>query len=280
MCLLELRLRLAVGLALGVLFATRGAFAGIPECGDMRLEDAAGCELRGNVECQASCSELGVYKKACATKLQKVCRSECTLSPEPTCTDECTVSCQQECDAGVAITCTHNCFKECTEPCKFRCVGTEDPERCVASCEATCDGECDVQCRPVVDASCYQHCIECCHGSCGAQANMDCQTTCQDKEFETCEHEFRADCDASCTGSGALFCDDKFVLAAQDIPPCVQALAARGIPAVQVKGSVSAKVGGCALSAGPVRANGALAAILAAACALAVRRRQRYPEPE
>jgi hypothetical protein len=275
MSMLHVRSTLSFGFALGVSLLARGALAGIPECGDMRLEDVGGCEIRGNVSCEASCSELGVYKTACATKLQKVCRSECTLSAQPTCTDECTVSCQTECDAGVSITCTHNCFKECTEPCKSRCVGTEDPGRCVASCEATCDGECDVQCRPVVNASCYQHCIECCHGSCGAQANMDCQTTCRDKEFETCEHEFRADCDGSCSGTGALFCDDKFVLAAEDIPTCVKALALRGIPAVEVKGSVSAKVGGCAMTRDSSQGTGALGSILATSFALATRRRRR-----
>jgi hypothetical protein len=104
---------------------------------------------------------------------------------------------------------------------------------------------------------------------------MDCQTTCQDKEFETCEHEFRADCDASCSGSGALFCDDKFALAAEDIAPCVQALALRGIPAVEVKGSVSAKVGGCALGPYSTPETGGRAAVLAVALSLAARRRRQ-----
>jgi hypothetical protein len=268
---------LGLGLLLGLVLTTRVASAGIPECGDLRLEDVSDCEIRGSVQCQAGCSELGIYKKACATKLQKVCRSECTLSAEPTCTDSCTTSCSKECDLGVSITCSHNCFKECTEPCQFRCVGSEDSARCMASCEATCDGECDVKCRPIVEASCYQHCVECCGGSCGAQANMDCQTTCQEKEFETCEHELRIDCDASCTGDGALFCDNQFVMGTADVGPCVTALAARGIPAVKVNGSVSLGTKGagasCAMGRGPQEAASWLVPAFVAGLVLARRRR-------
>ncbi|HET9958452.1 MAG TPA: hypothetical protein VFQ61_28350 [Polyangiaceae bacterium] len=238
-----------------VLFGSTQAWAGVPECGGLRLEDVRRCEVRGSVSCQGGCSELGVYKKACATKLHKVCRSECTLAAEPSCSDECTVKCKQECDRGVPVTCIHNCFTECAGNCSDRCAGHPDPEQCVATCEATCDGECDMQCGALVDASCYNHCIECCGGACTAQANMDCQTTCQDEQFESCEYELKADCSASCNAQGALFCDGEYVLSASDIVPCATALSERGIAKVNVEGSVTvnpstaaaAARGGCAM---------------------------------
>lgn len=270
------------------------AQAGIPECGGIRLEDVANCEIRGELDCEAGCDDIGVYKKACATKLHTVCREECTLDAEPTCTDECTVSCESDCDRGVNITCIHNCFGECVGSCDATCDGADDPEQCRASCEATCDGECDIQCAPVVDASCYKHCIECCHGSCGAQANMDCQTNCQDEQFESCEYEFRADCSASCSGNGALFCDGEYVLAGDELWTCVNALLTRGIGAlegeVDVSGEIdlsdgqitaggdsesSAKVKGCAFapSSRPV---GSLAGFAALALGLLFAARRRW----
>ncbi|MDD9945260.1 MAG: hypothetical protein OXU20_29725 [Myxococcales bacterium] len=209
----------------------RTARAGVPECGGVRLEDAGGCEVKGSAQCTGGCSQLGIYKKACATKLHTRCREECTLSPMPTCTDDCTETCQQRCDAGEDIKCIHNCFRECSGSCTLSCEGAEDVDTCMASCEATCDGECDVQCAPLVSGSCYEHCIECCGGSCGAQANMECQTSCQEVEFEECEHEFRVECDASCEVDGALFCDGEYVLSGDQMPGCVEALLERGIDA-------------------------------------------------
>jgi len=205
------------------------ARAGVAECGGIRLEDAVTCEIRGELECTGGCEHLGVYEKACATKLHKVCRDTCTLDPEPTCTDSCTESCTRDCDAGVNVICIHNCFGECSGACLVSCEGAADHAQCQASCEATCDGECDIKCAPVVDGSCYTHCIECCGGSCTAQANMDCQTTCQDQEFRDCEYELEAECSGSCSGEGALFCDGKYVLSGSEIPGCVSALLAKGI---------------------------------------------------
>lgn len=202
--------------------------AGAPECGGFRIEDAKSCTIEGDLDCDLGCEQLGIYKKACATKLHKVCRTECTLDPEPTCTDSCTESCKSQCDRGISITCAHNCFGECRTACGTQCAEAADRDQCMASCEATCDGECDVKCGAVVDGDCYYHCIECCGGSCTAQANMNCQETCQDEMFEDCEYELRADCDASCSGSGAIFCDGEFVLAGSDIPDCAKALAAEG----------------------------------------------------
>lgn len=216
------------------------AAAGVPECRNVRLEDVAqgGCELRASADCEAGCSRLGVYKKACATRLHQVCRDECTLAPEATCTDECTEQCTSECDRGISITCIHNCFGECVGSCDVQCASASDPAQCRATCEATCDGECDVKCRPVVDASCYDHCIECCGGSCTARANLNCQTTCQDEEFESCEYELEAECSASCDVDAALFCDGEYVLAGPDLDDCIQALVAKGTLEVEVGADV------------------------------------------
>lgn len=247
------------------------AEAGIDECNNLRLEDVASCEVRGELNCEASCAELGVYKKACATKLVTTCKSECVLDPEPACEDECTVGCTQQCDLGKNVICIHNCFGECSGSCEADCAVAKDPEQCVATCEANCDGECDIKCKPLVEGDCYTHCVECCGGSCTAQANMDCQQTCQEQEFETCELEFRADCQGSCAGDGALFCNNEFALSGDDIPRCVEALTLQGIATAEavtevvsdVNRASSARVGGC--SAAPsAPAGGGLVLLLGA----------------
>lgn len=247
--------------ALGVALSwTSMSWAGIPECANLRLEDVGSCEIQGNIQCEAGCSQLGVYKKACATKLRTVCSTECTLDAEPTCTDECTEVCTEQCDLGKNVVCIHNCFSECSGSCDADCSDAADPEQCVATCEANCDGECDIKCKPLVEGDCYKHCIECCGGSCTAQANMSCQQSCQEEEFESCEYEFRADCDASCTGEGALFCDGEYALSGTDLPSCGQALLARGISVADIEASaeidtseLSDAVGtGCSTGSGPL----------------------------
>lgn len=264
-----------VALGCALFAASSEARAGIPECGNIRLEDVGSCEIKGDLQCTASCEELGVYKKACATKLHTVCRDECTLDPEPTCEDECTTQCSSQCDLGLNIICQHNCFGECAGVCGTQCENAADPETCIASCEATCDGECDIQCAPVVEGSCYQHCIECCGGSCGAQANMTCQTSCQEEQFESCEYEFRADCMGSCSGDGALFCDGEYVMSGDEIEACVTALIERGIADIDldVDVDVDFDTGGfCSIGDAPTNAGwlGLLLLIIPT-----VRRRQR-----
>jgi hypothetical protein len=242
------------------------AAAGVPECRNMRLEDVAsgGCRLEAEGSCQGNCTRLGIYEKACATKLHTVCREDCTLVAQPTCTDACTESCTSECDRGISITCIHNCFVECAGSCSDQCDGASDPTQCRATCEATCDGECDIQCRPVVDGDCYTHCIECCGGSCKAQANMDCQTTCQEEEFEDCEHELEVECSGSCDIDAALFCNGDYVLAGDELQTCVQALIAKGTldasaaAEVQLDGIRSKDPGGSSAKAGCASAPGAM----------------------
>lgn len=269
--------------AAGVALFPAPAAAGIPECGNIRLEEVRACELRADVECSAGCDRLGIYETACATRLHTVCRETCTIAPEATCTDSCTVGCQTECDAGVSITCQHNCFGECQGSCTTTCAGAANVERCTASCRATCDGECDIRCAPVVDAGCYTHCVECCGGSCTAQANMNCQTDCQDVAFEECEHEFQASCSASCSADGALFCDDQFVVSGAQLPACVEALVALGVAGLNVEATCEIGAGGadCVAEAGacsviaPGSKSGGGAAILLGLMWLALARRRR-----
>lgn len=213
------------------------ASAGVEACGDIRFEGLSNCEVRLTGECTASCSELGIYKTACATKLVPVCKKECTLSATPTCTDSCTTTCKTDCDNGVNVICSHNCFEECTTTRDANCSTSTDGVQCAATWNANCDSECGAKCV-TVDGGCYQHCVECCGGSCSADANMDCQTTCQDKVFEECEQEFRANCDASCSGDGTLFCGGKYILSGSQIPACVKALLAQGIK-VKAEGKVT-----------------------------------------
>ena len=258
------------------------ASAGVPECGNIRFEGLSNCEVRVTGECSASCSELGIYKTSCATKLVPVCKSECTLSAMPTCTDSCTTQCKSDCDNGINVICSHNCFAECTTGRDAKCAAAADGAQCAATWDANCDAECGAQCV-TVDGMCYQHCVECCGGSCTADANMDCQTTCQDEEFEECEHEFRADCDASCSGDGALFCGGKYIISGSQIPACVKALAAQGI-AVEAKGEINigpdgidanAAAGMCAYSPAAKASFAAPFAALAAAAGWLARRRRR-----
>jgi len=274
---------LLMGVSGLALFAAAPAQAGVPECGNLRLEDVGNCELAGEVSCTAGCDNLGVYKKACATQLYTVCSEECTFTGDVTCTDECTGICTESCDRGENVICIHNCFGECTIDCDARCEGAEDDAQCHATCEANCDAECDITCKPLVDGDCYKHCVECCGGSCTASANLDCQTTCQDEEFESCEYELKADCHGSCEGEGALFCDGEYVLSGNEVDDCIAALVAIGLEDIEAEaegridldegiaeGSASA---GCSVGLGGSPAGGALMAGLG--CLLLLRRRRR-----
>ncbi len=210
------------------LFAALPANAGMPECGNIRFEGLSNCEVRVTAACDASCSELGIYKTACATKLVTTCGPQCTLAAVPTCTDSCTVSCKSDCDNGINVICAHNCFDECTVTRDASCAGKTDTAQCAATWNANCDKECGAKCV-TVDGGCYNHCIECCDGSCTADANMDCQDVCQTNQIEQCKQEFRANCSASCSGDGALFCNGEFIIAGSQLESCMNALIAQGI---------------------------------------------------
>lgn len=229
-------LTLLVGLS-----AALPAKAGIPECNNIRFEGLGNCEVKVSGECNIGCSELGIYKTACATKLVNVCDNECTITADAMCSGDCNTICKADCDNGVNVVCTHNCFTECTTTRDADCAAKPDPEQCRATWDANCDDKCTSQCV-TVDGDCYTHCLECCDGSCTASANLSCQTVCQDKQIETCKQEFRADCDASCSGDGALFCDGKFMIAGSQLKGCLTALAAQGIN-VKVEANVNIQPG-------------------------------------
>lgn len=227
-----------IGMAGMVALVPQQARAGIPECGNIRIEADAQCRLELGGECGAKCS-LGIYEKACATHQYESCKETCILPPEPECTDECTVSCADQCEVGIEVVCHQSCFPECVDACAASCDEADDTIQCRASCEATCDGECDHQCAQLpVDASCYSHCLECCGGSCNASANMDCQVTCQDETWEECEYEFRASCEGSCDVEGALFCDGQLIIAGAELHACVGALVERGIELLGIQDEV------------------------------------------
>ena len=114
-----------MGLLVG-LTAALPASAGVDACGDIRFEGLGNCEIRLKAECSASCSELGIYKTACATKLVPVCKTECSLSATATCTDGCTTTCKSDCDNGVNVICSHNCFAECTTTRDAKCASATD----------------------------------------------------------------------------------------------------------------------------------------------------------
>jgi hypothetical protein len=72
-----------MGIAVGLTTALP-ASAGVEECGDIRFDGLSDCEVRLSAQCTAGCSELGIYKTACATKLVPVCKTQCTLSATST----------------------------------------------------------------------------------------------------------------------------------------------------------------------------------------------------
>ena len=271
-----------MGATVGFTMAAPAWAEGVPECGGLRFEGLSNCEVQVSAGCTAGCSKLGVYQVRCATKLVKVCDSQCTVTADSGCSGTCNTQCKSDCDNGVNVICAMNCFDECAVGRDAKCNGAADAGQCKATWDANCDSKCDSKCV-TVDGGCYSHCIECCDGSCTASANIDCQTTCQDKQFKTCENEFQADCSASCSADGALFCDGVFVISGSQIPACISALATRGLT-VNVEANISLGADGLKgdIAAGlctysPARAAGlaAPAFALAAATALAARRRRR-----
>lgn len=224
----------ALALVIGVVCSMAGeARAGVPECGDIRIEADASCELKLGASCGASCS-AGIYEKACATQGFESCRTECDNPPSEPCKGGCAQECANDCGQGIDIVCHDNCFPECVDECAAVCEDAEDTIQCRASCEATCDGECDDQCALLPpDSSCYDHCMECCNGSCSASANMDCQTTCQSVTWEQCEYGLEVECSASCEAEGALLCDGQYIIGGAQLWACVAALTELGLNVVK-----------------------------------------------
>lgn len=231
------RVKTSALLSAAILLGSVSSYAGVDECNNLRVEEADGCEFRGDVGCSAGCDDLSM-NVACSAELYVGCKGGCDLDVDVSCTGNCEAFCQQQCDAGEDITCTHNCFTECSGVCEDDCADAEDPDLCISSCEANCDGECDIRCEPLVDAPCYDHCQECCFGTCKAQINMECQIDCQAEAHAECEAEMRADCNASCGAEGAIFCDGEFVASGDDVTACAVALANEGIADLDLDGFI------------------------------------------
>ncbi len=216
--------RLGFWVFLGVIGHTSLAAGGVPECGNIRIDATARCELRLGADCRYECGPA-TYTKTCTTRTYERCHDECEVPATVVCVDDCSEQCTSSCTRGVDVVCKHNCYPECTEGCKMSCLGAADPTLCLASCEATCDGECTSQCSELPpETTCYEHCTECCTGSCRAVGAMGCQTICQADEIESCYTEVDQDCVGGCEGSGGLFCDGQFILAGEDLGHCVNAL--------------------------------------------------------
>lgn len=249
------------------------ATAGIPECNGIRLEGADGCELRGSLDCEAGCQDVG-FELACSASLHAECRGGCDLDADIDCTGDCSAFCKDQCDRGIDIQCTHNCFNECQGACDEKCGDADDPEQCRASCEATCDAECDTRCEPLIDEPCYTHCEECCFGSCTARINMDCQIDCQARAFAGCETDLEGECTASCEGDGAIFCDGEYIASGAQAAQCLAALANRGMAEVDAQGDVST-TGGCSLSRSTPAGSAPLLALVLVGLGLGARQRRR-----
>ena len=255
------------------MLASGPAIAGTPECGDVRVDADAACEVELGDACVTSCGEPA-YTRVCSTRQYESCRGRCTAPPDPACTEACTASCDERCAEGIAIVCHDNCFPECTSTCALACEAAADTIQCRASCEATCDGECDHQCSMLPeDASCVTHCIECCGGSCVAAANMGCQLECQGQTWRDCETELRGGCEAACEDEGALFCDGQLVASGVEVSSCAAALSERGI-ALDGPGEIHAF--DCACRGEPGRRPLAGLALLGL---LGLRGRRRRPRP-
>lgn len=235
------RSALVIGLVVlaPVVLAPGRATAGVPECGNIRIDPGAECVVEQG-ECGTTC-RVQRFAQACSTEEYQRCQGSCTQPPAPGCTEECAASCDERCAAGVEIVCHDNCFPECTDACTAACDASADTIQCRASCEATCDGECDHQCAMLPDdADCITHCIECCGGSCSAAANMGCQLQCQGQSWAECEDAQQLTCEAACEGEGALFCDGQLVASGAEVSACAAALVDQGVALHEGPGQVQA----------------------------------------
>lgn len=219
------------GIAMAALLGTATpAQAGAPECGGAHVDRGASCELKLTAGCEASC-DVGAMLDTCAAELMASCQGGCDLDVDVTCTDNCQEQCENQCRAdGGQVICNDGCMGECRGACDDRCAGADDSEECYASCEATCSGECEESCANVpADADCTEACQECCHGSCSARVNLDCQLSCQASGFSECQVAALDECEGSCGVKGTIFCDGQYIVSGDDVSPCMDALADRGI---------------------------------------------------
>ncbi|MBK6846287.1 MAG: hypothetical protein IPG96_01615 [Proteobacteria bacterium] len=87
-----------------------------------------------------------------------------------------------------------------------------------------------------------------CHAEVQAEVRLQCQIACQEQKFEVCESELVGGCQTDCRSrDGALFCDNQFVDAGDNLKQCITALQNLDIT---VEGDVTFSAsGGCGLAA-------------------------------
>jgi MYXO-CTERM domain-containing protein len=241
----------AVSAALFAAFALPSvAHAGISACGNIHVEASAQCEMRGGVECEASCTPLS-FEAQCAAELELGCSGQCNASADVACEADCGASCTGACEVDPgSFDCRASCQGSCEADCEASC-GTGDSE-CSASCAASCSGECTAQCEVVPpSAACDAKCEAACSGECTASANFDCQLACQAEGFAGCKANLEGGCRAECNvEQGALFCDGQYVDHGGNLEECVDAL--KALFDIEVEGYARAECSGntCEAEAG------------------------------
>jgi hypothetical protein len=215
-----------------MLLASSAALAAVPpECGKFITEDGsiADCRVVVSGGCDVECTPL---------KFQAGCSGGCTVSANATCTNDCGVSCIAQCDPA-KLDCVTGCHDECEQPFIADCKANpmHASRDCVEDAKASCTSYCRNQCK-VQPSNCTEHCDTCCTGACTATINMDCDISCYAKLEGGC----RGQCEAP---SGAVFCNDQYVNAA-DPQKCIDALIAQGIEVdVSARGECTCTLSGC-----------------------------------
>jgi MYXO-CTERM domain-containing protein len=224
------------------------AVAGVEACGDIHVEANAQCEVRGGIECEASCEPVS-FQAQCAARLAIDCQGECNAELNADCAVDCSAGCLAECEVEPGeFSCEGSCVADCSGSCDARCADNECRAQCEGACEAECDASCNVD---PPEANCEAQCTASCEGSCSAEANIDCQIECQNNSFASCEAELQGGCEAECqTEEGALFCDGQYVDHGGNLDECVAAL--RALFDIEVDGYAEGRCEGnrCEGSAG------------------------------
>lgn len=206
------------------------AQASIADCGRIRVEADASCEVKLGIECMADCQPIQVEAQ-CSADLSFECRGSCegSLSVDVECSGSCEASCMSECSVEPgSFECEGSCYGDCEASAMARC-GSGDSQ-CIASGQASCETECQVSCDLVpATAECSAQCEGSCTGSCSANADayVSCQAECRGPKFDGCEASVTGGCEAACeTSEGALFCDGNYVDHDGNLASCVDSLRA------------------------------------------------------
>lgn len=239
------------------------AQSGLEACGNISVGLQANCEVQPpGLDCETKCTPVTV-RQTCADRLQTVCAPECKQEVIETEVQVCRQSCITECQVNPgSFQCQGSCDARCSGGCGTRCAASADRTRCEASCRATCSASCGGECRVVLpSATCENKCQPSCHAEVQAEVRLQCQIACQEQKYQVCEEELVGGCKTDCKSrDGALFCDNQFVDAGDNLKQCIAALQNLDI---QVEGDVSfSATGGCHVTDGPSLAPWAMVGLL------------------